>query len=425
LKERSERVAEIVAAMKTIEDEAIRKMPAEDQRATEGPKRAEVLARKLKDFVDAGQSKEYARLGRQRDELAQKPIASEELALSVHNCLINPPETFVFIRGNPHAPAAKVTASFPAVLGAPAPSLPLPSKEAHSSGRRTVLAKWIASKDNPLTARVLANRLWQHHFGVGIVATSNDFGKFGTGPSNPELLDWLASELVDGGWKLKRMNKLLMMSSAYQMASKSSPDCLRVDPANTLHWRFNMRRLTGEEVRDSILTVSGKLNLKMGGPSIYPPIPQEVLAGQSVPGSGWSTSPAEESCRRSVYIHLKRSLLVPLLSQHDVADTDSSCPVRYTTTVPTQALGMLNGAFTNEQAAAFAERLRKEMPNDLAAQVRRATRLTTGTTPTDEQVRHDVEFIKGLQTSGKLDEIGALKNYCLLLLNTNAFIYLD
>ncbi len=423
--ERENRMSELTAALTATEDAAIKKMPAEDQRAAEGPDRAKVLARKLKQFLTADEAKEYARLKADLDELRKKPEPSEQLVLSVNHCLVNPPETFVFVRGNPHAPAAKVVPAFPSVLGTPAPTIPTPAKDAPSSGRRTVLADWIVSKDNALTARVLANRLWQHHFGVGIVASSNDFGKFGTGPTHPELLDWLAAELVEGGWKLKRMHKLLMLSSAYRMSSQGNPDGLKADPANALLWRFNMRRLTAEEVRDSILAVSGKLNLKMGGPSVYPPIPKEVLAGQSVPGLGWTTSPPEEAARRSVYVHIKRSLLVPLLAQHDQADTDNSCPVRFTTTVPTQALGMLNGAFTNEQAAAFAERLRKEAPDDLAGQVRRAARLTTGVTARDDKVRRDVEFIKELQADGKMSAADALKNYCLLLLNTNAFIYLD
>src|SRR5207253_6618064 len=136
---------------------------------------------------------------------------------------------------------------------------------------------------------------------------------------------------------------------------------------------------------------------QMSGPSVYPPIPKEVLAGQSRPGDGWPTSNAEQSTRRSVYVHVKRSLLVPILAQHDQADTDSSCPVRYTTTVATQALGMLNGQFSNEQAAALAERLRKEAPGDLEAQVRRAVRLTTGRTPGAEEVKKDVAFVKTLR----------------------------
>ena len=151
---------------------------------------------------------------------------------------------------------------------------------------------------------------------------------------------------------------------------------LRLDPGNMLFWRFPMRRLGAEEVRDSFLAVSGELNLKAGGPSVYPPISKEVLAGQSVPGQGWTTSSPEESRRRSVYVHVKRSLQLPILAIHDQADTDSSCPVRYTTTVPTQALGMINGAFTNEQAAALAARIEREA-TDSAGRVRRAILLTT------------------------------------------------
>jgi hypothetical protein len=309
--------------------------------------------------------------------------------------------------------------AFPTVLGGATPTL---SKGDKTSGRRTALANWIASAGNPLTSRVFVNRLWEHHFGRGIVATPNDFGKFGTGPTHPELLDWLASEFVAGGWRVKRMQRLIMLSSAYRMSSRATEAGLKADPANSLFWRFNLRRQTAEEVRDSILSVSGKLNLKAGGPSVFPPIPKEVLAGQSVPGSGWATSSPEESARRSVYVHVKRSLLVPILAVHDQADTDNSCPVRFTTTVPTQALGMLNGAFVNEQAAALADRLRREAPDDLAGQVRRAIRLTTGRAPSEDEVARDVQFVHGLSAK-KVDE--PLKRYCLLALNTNEFVYLD
>jgi hypothetical protein len=254
------------------------------------------------------------------------------------------------------------------------------------------------------------------------VATPNDFGKFGTGPTHPELLDWLASELVAGGWRIKRMHRLILLSSAYRMSSRGSDDGLRIDPGNSLFWRFNMRRLSAEEIRDSILAVSGKLNLKAGGPSIYPPISKEVLHGQSMPGSGWDVSPPEEAARRSVYVHVKRSLLVPILEVHDQADTDNSCPVRFTTTVPTQALGMLNGGFLNEQAAALADRLRREAPDDLARQVRRAIRLTTGRVPGNDEIDRDVAFIHGLEAKGIAEP---LKQYCLLALNTNEFVYLD
>jgi hypothetical protein len=175
-------------------------------------------------------------------------------------------------------------------------------------------------------------------------------------------------------------------------------------------------------VRDSFLMVSGKLNLKLGGPSVYPKIPKEVLAGQSRPGEGWPTSPPDEANRRTIYVGVKRSLQVPVLSQHDQADTDSSCPVRYTTTVPTQALGLLNGEFAHESAVAYAARLMKES-NDPTAQVRRAIRLTTGRIPSEDEVRKDVAFLAELRR--KTNDSDALKQYCLMLLNTNEFVYVD
>jgi len=338
-----------------------------------------------------------------------------------------PVPAHVLLRGNPAAKGEAVDPGFPEVLSAAVAR----SGDRGTTGvapiaqtnGRLALAKWLTDPQNPATARVMANRLWQHHFGRGIVPTPNDFGKLGEPPTHPELLDWLASEFMAGGWKMKRMHKLLMTSSTYRMSSKGNAQGLRLDPANTLFWRFNMRRLTAEEVRDAMLAVSGKLNLKMAGPSIYPPIPKEVLAGQSRPGAGWPVSPPDEAARRSVYVHVKRSLLVPILALFDQADTDSSCPVRFTTTVPTQALGMLNGNFSNEQAALLVARLRKDAQG-LEAQVRRAIRLTTGRVPTADEVRRDVAFVREMQQNGT-DETEALRLYCLLVLNANEFIYLD
>ena len=215
-----------------------------------------------------------------------------------------------------------------------------------------------------------------------------------------------------------------MTSATYQLASSGDEANLKADPANELYWRFNMRRLNAEEVRDSILAASGSLNLKAGGPSVYPKISKEVLAGQSVPGQGWPVSPPEEGNRRSVYVHIKRSLQVPILVAHDQPDTDSSCPVRYTTTVPTQALGLLNGEFANEQARAFATRLAKESP-ELKGQVARAIRLTTGRTPTDGEIAKDAAFVAALKEKHNLDDAKALAQYALLLLNANEFVYLD
>jgi Protein of unknown function (DUF1553)/Protein of unknown function (DUF1549)/Planctomycete cytochrome C len=425
MRKQDARRIELETAMRRIEDEAIEKMDADDQRAAEGPERAKVLGMKLDKYLTPLQNKDYAKLKAELGRLKNALGPDRVLALSICNCLVNPPATNVMMRGNPRSPGAPIEPGFPSVLTPTDPKMPAPEKGAKSSGRRTVLANWIASTENLLTARVFVNRLWQHHFGRGIVATTNDFGKFGTPPTHSELLDWLAADFVQGGWKIKRMHKLLMLSSAYQMSAKANDAGLKADPDNALFWRFNRRRLTAEEVRDSMLAVSGRLDLKMGGPSVYPPIPREVLAGQSVPGQGWPVSPPDEAARRSVYVHVKRSLLVPILTQHDQADTDSTCAVRYTTTVPTQALGMLNGQFSNEQAAALAERLRQEALGGLNTQVRRALQLTTGRTPSEEEVKKDTAFIQTLRDKNKLSEQDALRCYCLLVLNANEFVYLD
>src|SRR5262245_26895285 len=423
--ERKAQISKLTEQMTALEDEAIKKMPAEDQRAAEANDREQVV-RKVPQFLDESKKAEYLRLQRERKALLRKPDPSQELALSVHNSLKRPPETNVLIRGNPHAPGPVVRPAFPEVLAVAPPSIPPAGKDAKSSGRRTVLANWIASRDNPLTARVIVNRVWQGHFGRGIVASSNDFGKFGTGASHPELLDWLATEFVDGGWKVKRLHKLILTSRTYQQSARVTPEGLRLDPGNFLWGRFSMRRLTAEEVRDSVLAVAAKLDVRTGGPSVYPKLPREVLAGHSMPDSKteWPTSAPEAENRRSVYVHIKRALQVPILGQHDQADTDSSCPVRYTTTVPTQALGMLNGAFTNEAAAAFAARLQNETP-DLEGQVRRAIRLTTGRVAGDEEVNKDVAFVQELREQARLTEAAALQQYCLMVLNANEFVYLD
>jgi hypothetical protein len=276
-----------------------------------------------------------------------------------------------------------------------------------------------------MTARVLVNRLWQYHFGRGIVPTPNDFGRLGEAASHPDLLDWLAAELIDSGWQIKRLHRLILLSSAYRVSSRPTADQLARDPENRWFARFSMRRLAAEEVRDSILAVSGSLNERAGGPSVYPPIPREVLAGQSIPGNGWPVSSPADSVRRSIYVHVKRSLQVPLLAAHDAADTDSSCPVRYTTTVPAQSLGLLNGQFANEQAERFASRVQRDRPSDLTQQVRWIHRLTTSLEIPATELARDLAWIRSLQADLHLSEHAALIQYCLLAFNASAFLYLD
>jgi hypothetical protein len=288
-----------------------------------------------------------------------------------------------------------------------------------------VLADWMLSPDNPLTARVMVNRIWQYHFGRGLVRSSNNFGTQGDRPTHPELLDWLAAEFVRQGWRLKPLHRLIVTSNAYRMSSRGNERALAADPANDLFWRFDMRRLTAEEIRDSILAVTGTLNTKMYGPSIYPDIPKEVLAGQSMPGHGWGKSTPQEQARRSVYIHVKRSLMTPILESFDAPESDRSTPVRFATTQPTQALAMLNSDFLYRQAQILAERLRFEAGGNAGKQVRLALYLVTARQPSAAEVQRGLDLIASMQTKDGLAADVALKYFCLMVLNLNEFVYLD
>jgi hypothetical protein len=375
---------------------------------------------------DGRQSFQYlATTFKEKKDLRDKEPTAADRALCVTEAGSQAPETFVLLRGNAHVRGDRVEPGFPQVLGTPDPVLPTPPPGARTTGRRLVLADWLASPDNPLTARVMVNRLWQHHFGRGLVHSPNNFGLQGDKPTHPELLDWLAAEFVAHGWRLKPLHRLILTSNAYRMSSRGNPHGLAADPANDLFWRFDMRRLSAEEVRDSFLAVSGTLNRKMYGPGVYPEMPPEVLAGQSRPGDGWGKSPPEEQARRSVYVHVKRSLLLPILESFDVAETDRTTPVRFSTTQPTQALGLLNSAFLNRQAGAFAERLRREGGDDVGKQVRLALTLATARQPSDAEVRRGVDLIEALEDQDGASADVALRSYCLLVLNLNEFVYVD
>ncbi len=331
---------------------------------------------------------------------------------------------WILRRGLPAMKTAEVGPGFPDILAGPAVHVPEQYAVGKSSGKRRVLAEWLASAKNPMASRVMANRLWQHHFGRGIVRSSNNFGFVGAQPTHPDLLNWLANELVTGGWKLKRMHKLIMMSNTYQMSSKGREVALAKDPNNDLMWRYDMRRLSAEEIRDSILNLTGQLNLKMGGPSVYTEVPKDVLATASRPDAAWGRSSEEERNRRSVYIYVKRSLREPFLNAFDWADTDNTCDVRFVTTVPTQTLTLLNSKFLNDSAASFAKRLARGA-DEAKAQVRQALHLATNRMPTVEEIDDGLRLIHDLKVKAKLDDNQALQRFCLLVLNLNEFLYLD
>lgn len=368
--------------------------------------------------------KEYNRLLGRLERLKNERLPGE-FAMCVTEVGPQAPETFLLFRGNPNLARAKVEPGFLQILGGGAATIPAPQPGARTSGRRLVLANWIASPENRMTSRVMVNRIWQHHFGRGIVRSPNNFGQLGDLPTHPELLDWLAAEFVKQGWHMKALHKLIMLSSTYRMASRPDKLALEKDPANDLFSRFDMRRLSAEELRDSIHAVNGRLNLKMFGPGFYPEISAEVLASQSAPGSGWGKSSPEEQARRSIYIHVKRSLITPLLADFDFADTDGSCAARFATTQPTQALGMLNGEFLNSQAAELAARVKREAGDDPAKQVRVALQLVTSREPDAASIERGVALLKSLQAKYKLDVDQSFKYYCLLVYNLNEFVYLD
>ncbi len=331
-------------------------------------------------------------------------------------------KTHILRRGNPKLAAEEVTPGFLEVLSPPEPEIVDRGK---TSGQRRVLADWIVHPDNPVTARVAVNRIWQFHFGRGIVRSSNNFGRIGDRPTHPALLDWLAATFVKKGWSMKALHRLIMLSRTYQMSSRGQDEGLAADPTNDLLWRFDMRRLTAEEVRDSILVSTGTLNLKMGGPSFYPHLSPEVLATSSTGAGKWGKSSNEDRNRRSVYIMIRRSLQDPMLTTFDFADTDSSCAVRFSTTVPTQALLLLNSHFVNVQAEKFAARLRKEAGAEVEKQVSRAFEIALSRRATAKEIARGLVFLKELQEGAGLSAEAALDRFGLLILNLNEFMFID
>jgi hypothetical protein len=346
-------------------------------------------------------------------------------ALVITESSAHPPETRVNLRGSAHALGDEVHPGFPMIFGGQDAEIPEPLPGAATSGRRLALAKWIASPDNPRTARVMVNRIWEHHFGRGIVPSPNDFGYLGIPATNPELLDWLATEFVRQGWSVKAMHRLILHSKAYLASIDDSEEGHAKDPGNELFHRFNPRRITAEELRDSILTSTGELNRQMGGPSVFVPLPPEVLATSSTKGAKWGESPPDQANRRSVYVKSKRSLQLPLFTDFDAADTDNSCPVRFTTTVPTQALAMMNSAFIHEEAGKLANRLQGDRPDDLQGQIKRAFELVLSREPNEVEIVKSLGFIGKMKNEHHLDANTALQRFCVAIYSFNEFFYLD
>ena len=339
------------------------------------------------------------------------------------------PPLMLLKKGDPHRPLEEVkpaTLSFVSSLVTPIASAP----GNKTSQRRLAIARWLTSPQHPLTARVAVNRLWQHHFGQALVRSPNNFGFKGELPTHPELLDYLASELKDGNWEMKRLHRKLACSATYRQASghPREMEYREKDIANTLWWKANRRRLDAESLRDTILAASGQLNLQAGGPGFYPHLNSEALEGLSMKDKAWQSSPPDQQARRSIYIFSKRSLLLPLLTMFDFCDTTQPCGQRDVNVVAPQALALLNNEFTHQASEKLAEQVLREPRNENIS----PWRLILGRQPgRNEQsaalafLTEQRELFESNPATKKDAERLAWASFCHVLLNTNELIYVD
>ena len=398
---------------------------------------------------DPGPHVERERLKREIEAIEQAIPRPPAHAQALVDKKTEAPETFVLRRGDPKNPGPRVEPRPPGVLGSGQPEAIKPT--ASTTGRRLALARWLTRPDNPLTARVIVNRLWQHHFGRGIVATPSDFGVRGEAPSHPELLDWLATELVAGGWTLKPLHRLMVTSAAYRQASSPPPDLARKqsadDPENAFLWRMNRRRVEAESLRDAMLAASGELNPKAGGPGVLVPIEKEVedlIFTEAEVVDLWpeTTDPIEHN-RRSLYLFKKRNVRYPMFDAFDAPDTQSACPRRTVSTHALQALVLLNGAFAADRAKALAGRVFLEANGGDVARVTLAYKLVLGRDPRPNEVDQaraflasGAERLRGRIVQGPPlarptfvpeglgpAEAAAWVDFALAMLNRNEFLY--
>lgn len=314
----------------------------------------------------------------------------------------------VFVRGSHQTPGILAPRLQLAVCGTE-----VKAPEATGSGRLE-LARMVASSSHPLTARVMVNRIWKHHFGVGIVPTTDDFGHMGEIPTHPELLDWLAAEFVRTGWGIKRMHRLLVLSSTYQMSSDSALAAVEArDPKNALLHRMNARRLEAEAVRDSILAVSGRLDTTMYGPSIYPNLP--IIDGRGAPPNG----PLDGRGRRTLYLAVRRNFMSPFLLAFDFPTPFTTIGRRTVSNVPAQALALMNGPFVRQQAGVWAQRLLQEAPNATPQERLRLLYETAfSRPPTPEEAQISLEYL------GNQADLAAYTDLCHALINLKEFVYI-
>jgi hypothetical protein len=334
------------------------------------------------------------------------------------------PPVFLLRKGNFRNPGEEVPPGFLTVLAASLPDPlsalgpPHSALSSRTTGRRAALAAWLTRSDHPLTARVMVNRLWQHHFGRGIVDTPSDFGTQGTAPSHPELLDWLATEFIAQGWSMKALHRLMVTSATYRQSSLPTAKARQIDPDNTLFSRMPRRRLEGEAVRDAILFAAGRLDTRIGGPSVFPDLPRGIETR-----GGWPRSAsAADRNRRSIYVFVRRNLKYPLFDAFDAPDSNLTCPERHTSVNAPQALMLLNSDWVLDQSRTLANRVFQSVSDrdDAGQLVTLAYRLVLCHPPDASELEKGVRFLNAVPNRAE-----ALMDYCHVLLNLNEFVFVD
>ncbi|HWQ36300.1 MAG TPA: PSD1 and planctomycete cytochrome C domain-containing protein [Blastocatellia bacterium] len=379
-----------------------RRTPEQQTQARYAERMLDVKYEELLAVMPADAKQRRAALRREMHALQFEEPEPLPKALAVADKLNPVPTMYVLKLGDPHSPLRSVEPRFPSVMlprdAPPAAEIPPLNNGAKSTGRRLALARWLASIDHPLTARVMVNRLWQHHFGRGIVATPNDFGRNGAPPTHPELLDWLAVELMSRGWSIKRMHELIVLSNAYQQASTVDAAKAKLDPDNKFFWRQNRQRLDAEAIRDAILAAAGTLTEQAGGPPVRVPLDPEVyetIFTEYEPDNLWPVTPdIKQHTRRSLYLFRKRNVRLPLLVAYDQPDLMSSCGARSVSVHALQSLTMMNSDVMQQQAQALARRLFTEAGSSEQKMIMRLYELALSRPPRPAETQAVQRFLK-------------------------------
>ena len=390
---------------------------------------AQIVADPNNTQVSEAERRAFGYLSTRKKFLPQQLKRLSPLAMSLRHSYGPPyepgvPTSRIMVRGEWDNPGEVVQPGFLSFLTGNTQNAAIrldPFKRWPTRSRRMALAKWITDPSHPLTARVIVNRLWYRHFGRGIVATPSDFGALGSDPSHPQLLDWLALKLIEQKWSLKAIHRAICTSATYRQAARvRNEDAKAKDPENNLLWRFRVRRLGAEAIRDSILSISGRLNAESYGLPIFPPLPDDIANRVKYDTTKWDTQHGPLGRKRSVYIYQQRTLNMPLLQTFDAPVCDESRPRRRMSVTPLQPLAMYNGNLVTTELPFFVQRVIDDAGEDASEQIRRAFQIALSRQPTEQELHRLGEFYTKSPNPAE-----ALVSLCRILYNSNEFLYVD